>query len=122
MRLSGDLYEAIPRLERGMAVNRAMQIPPSPALLSFLAYAYTLADRLAEALPLFEQSLTRAATIKFLPCNSLWIGRWGEASLITGCIAEARQHAARARDLPGPAGTGLRSVCPAASRRDCRSS
>ena len=97
--LKGDLLEAIPRLEHGMAVNRAMQIPPSPAALSFLAYAYTLADRVAEALPLFEQSLTRAATIKFLPCNSLWIGWWGEATLLAGHLEEARQHAARALEI-----------------------
>jgi tetratricopeptide (TPR) repeat protein len=97
--LKGDLHEAITRLERHMALFRAMKIPPSSAALSFLAYAYTLADRLAEALPLFEQSLTRAAAIKFLPCNSLWIGWWGEASLMTGRIAEARQHAARALEI-----------------------
>ncbi|HSF30198.1 MAG TPA: AAA family ATPase [Candidatus Tectomicrobia bacterium] len=97
--LKGDLYEAIPRLERGIALNRAMQIPPSPAQLSFLAYAYTLADRLADALPLFEQSLERAAVIKFLPCNSLWIGWWGEASLMAGRFEEARQHAAHALEI-----------------------
>jgi predicted ATPase len=97
--LKGDLYEAIPRLERSIALNRAMQIPPSPAQLSFLAYAYTLADRLAEALPLFEQSLTRAATIKFLPCNSLWISWWGEASLMAGRVEAARQYAARALEI-----------------------
>jgi tetratricopeptide (TPR) repeat protein len=97
--LKGDVYEAIPRLERSMALSGAMQIPPAPAQLSFLAHAYTLADRLAEALPLFEQSLERAAAIKFLPCNSLWIGWWGEASLMAGRIEEARQHAGRALEI-----------------------
>jgi tetratricopeptide (TPR) repeat protein len=53
----------------------------------------------AEALPLFEESLARAAAIKFLPCNSLWIGWWGEAALLAGRLEDARQHATRACDI-----------------------
>jgi tetratricopeptide (TPR) repeat protein len=54
---------------------------------------------MAEALSLFEQSLERAAAIKFLPCNSLWIGWWGEASLLAGHVEDARQHGQRALDI-----------------------
>jgi tetratricopeptide (TPR) repeat protein len=78
---------------------RANQTPVSPAALSFLAHAYTLAGRVAEALPLFEESLERAAAMKFLPCNSLWIGWWGEAALLAGHTEDAIQHATRACDI-----------------------
>jgi class 3 adenylate cyclase/tetratricopeptide (TPR) repeat protein len=97
--LKGDLNEAIPRLERADAVNQANQTPRVPATLSFLAHAYTLTGRVAEALPLFEQSLERAAAYKFLPCNSLWIGWWGEAALLAGRLEDAMQHATRAVDI-----------------------
>ena len=80
-------------------MTRANQTPPSPATLSFLAHAYALAGRVAEALPLFAQSLERAAAIKFLPCNSLWIGWWGEAALLAGRLEDAMQHATRALDI-----------------------
>jgi predicted ATPase/class 3 adenylate cyclase len=94
--LKGDLQEAIARLERSMALYKAMQVPTAPLVLSFLGHAYTLADRVAEALPLFEQSLERAAAQKFLPCNSLWIGWWGEASLRAGRMEDALRQARRA--------------------------
>jgi class 3 adenylate cyclase/tetratricopeptide (TPR) repeat protein len=97
--LKGDLDEAIPRLEGNLAMNRANQTPPSPGVLSFLAHAYALAGRVAEALPLFAQSLERAAATKFLPCNSLWIGWWGEAALVAGRLDDAMQHATRALDI-----------------------
>jgi class 3 adenylate cyclase/tetratricopeptide (TPR) repeat protein len=97
--LKGDLDEAIARLERSMALYKAMQVPTAPLVLSFLGCAYTLADRVTEALPLFEQSLERAAAQRFLPCNSLWIGWWGEASLMSGRVEEARRHAGRALEI-----------------------
>jgi tetratricopeptide (TPR) repeat protein len=97
--LKGDLDEAISRLEGSLAMTRAAQTPPGPAALAFLAHAYALAGRGAEALPLFAQSLERAAAIKFLPCNSLWIGWWGEAALLAGRLEDARQHATRALDI-----------------------
>jgi tetratricopeptide (TPR) repeat protein len=94
--LKGDLDEAIPRLEGSLAMTKAN---PSPASLSFLAHAYALAGRVAEALLLFAQSLERAAAIKFLPCNSLWIGWWGEAALLAGRLEDAMQHATRALEI-----------------------
>jgi class 3 adenylate cyclase len=97
--LKGDLDEAIPRLEDSLATSKATQTPPSPAALSFLAHAYALAGRVAEALPLFAQSLERAAASKFLPCYSLWIGWWGEAALLVGRLDDAMQHATRALEI-----------------------
>jgi tetratricopeptide (TPR) repeat protein len=95
--LKGDLDEAIPRLEGCLAMTN--QTPLSPATLAFLAHAYTLAGRVADALPLFAQSLERAAAIKFLPCNALWIGWWGEAALLAGRFEDAMEHATRAHDI-----------------------
>jgi tetratricopeptide (TPR) repeat protein len=97
--LKGDLDEAIGRIERSIDMHNANQTPPHPTVLSFLAHAYTLAGRVAEALPLFEESLARAAVIKFLPCNSLWIGWWGEAALLDDRPEDAMQHATRACDI-----------------------
>jgi tetratricopeptide (TPR) repeat protein len=97
--LKGDLDEAISRLEGSLAMTSAHQTPPSAGSLSFLAHAYALVGRVAEALPLFKQSLERAAAIKSLPCNSLWIGWWGEAALQAGHLEDAMQHATRAFDI-----------------------
>jgi tetratricopeptide (TPR) repeat protein len=97
--LKGDLSEAIPRLESGLVMIKANQTPPPPSTLSFLAHAYTLAGRVAEALPLFEESLEQAAAVKFLPCNSLWIGWWGEAAMLAGRLENAMLHASRACDI-----------------------
>jgi class 3 adenylate cyclase/tetratricopeptide (TPR) repeat protein len=97
--LKGDFDEAISRLEGSIAMNQANQTLAHPATLSILAHAYTLAGRVPEALPLFEESLERAAAIKFLPCNSLWIGWWGEAALLAGRLEDALQHATRAVDI-----------------------
>ena len=96
--LKGDVEEAVEKLERALSIRRAAHIR-SPALASFLAHAYTLAGRAPEALPLFEQSLEEAAAIKFLPCNSLWIGWWGEACLAVGRPAEATDLAVRALEI-----------------------
>jgi tetratricopeptide (TPR) repeat protein len=97
--LKGDYDDAISQLDRSLAMDKANQMPHSPAGLSFLAYAYALAGRVAEALPLFEESLKRAAATKFLPCNSLWIGWWGEVALVTGHLEDAMQHATRALEI-----------------------
>ena len=97
--LKGTLNEAIPRLERSLAMTKANQTPPSTATLSILAHTYALADRVAEALPLFDESLERAAANRFLPCNSLWIGWWGEAALMAGRPEAAMQHATRAVEI-----------------------
>ena len=97
--LKGDLDEAILQLEGSLARTRANQTPPYPSTLSFLAHAYALAGRVADALPLFAQSLERAAATKFLPCNSLWIGWWGEAALLAGHLEDAMQHATQALDI-----------------------
>jgi tetratricopeptide (TPR) repeat protein len=97
--LKGDLDDAIGRIERSIDMINANQTLPHPTVLSFLAHAYTLAGRVAEALPLFEESLARAAAIKFLPCNSLWIGWWGEAAQLAGRPEDAMQHATRACNI-----------------------
>jgi len=97
--LKGDLDTAMSWMERGIAMIKSRQASPSPASLSFLAHTYTLAGRVEEALPLFDQSLERAAAVKFLPCNSLWIGWWGEASLAMGNLEDAMQHATRALEI-----------------------
>jgi tetratricopeptide (TPR) repeat protein len=97
--LKGDLAEAIPRLEGGLSMYKADQTPPPPGALAFLAHAYALAGRVTEALPVFAQSLERATATKFLPCNSLWIGWWGEAALLAGRLEDAMQHATQALEI-----------------------
>jgi tetratricopeptide (TPR) repeat protein len=72
------------------ALEKKYTAPPP----DFLRY-----KRLEIERPLFAQSLERAAAIKFLPCNSLWIGWWGEAALLAGRLEDAMQHATRALDI-----------------------
>ena len=96
--LHGDLAAAIPVLERGVALYGSLHFK-TPASLAFLAWAYALAGRMDEALPLFEQSLDMAAAIKFLPCNSIWVVWWGEAHLHRGRVDEATDRAVRALEL-----------------------
>jgi tetratricopeptide (TPR) repeat protein len=70
-----------------------------PWSASPLGYAHALAGRVAEALPLLEQSVERAASMRFTVSQSLWIARLSEAYLLAGRIDEAITEALRALEL-----------------------
>ena len=55
--------------------------------------------RLAEALPLLEQAVEQAASMRLTFSQSLWIARLSEAYLLAGRMTEAITQALRAIDL-----------------------
>ena len=61
-RRQGDIRQAIPALERSLALCQTANIPRFfPQAASILGVAYALAGRAAEALPLLDQTLERVA-------------------------------------------------------------
>jgi tetratricopeptide (TPR) repeat protein len=68
-----------------------------------LGYAYALAGRLAEALPLLEQAEEHSVAVQYMILYPLLVAHLGEAYLLAGRIADAGQQARqaleRSRDL-----------------------
>jgi len=95
----GALAQAIPVLERGLALCRDGDIVNHfPPLASQLGLAYVLAKRLAEALPCLEQALDPVALSKGRQTASyvLWAG---EAYALAGYRDDASALAERALTL-----------------------
>ena len=63
----GDLHQAIPLLERGLALCQATHVPLLfPPGAAALGLAYALVGRVAEAVPLLEQAMERNTSMGFL--------------------------------------------------------
>jgi class 3 adenylate cyclase/tetratricopeptide (TPR) repeat protein len=98
--LRGDVGLAVPALEQALLLARTRNIrSPQAASASFLGYAYTLGGRLSEGVALLEEALELAASVKFIPCVSLWTGWLAEANLLQGPTADATWHAERSLQL-----------------------
>jgi tetratricopeptide (TPR) repeat protein len=96
----GDLHQAIPMLERGLALCRARSVGDwLSQLTAGLGYAYALAGRLAEALPLLEQGVEQHAAMWSGRPHSLPATWWGETALLAGRPEEALRLAQRALEL-----------------------
>src|SRR5262249_39830707 len=100
----GDLPQAIAMLERSLGVCQAGDIPVILLYVaSFLGYAYTLAGRLTEALPLLEQAVEQSIAMKNIFLYPLYVAHLGEAYLLARRHVDAAQQARhaleRARDL-----------------------
>jgi class 3 adenylate cyclase/tetratricopeptide (TPR) repeat protein len=96
----GDFDRAIAVLERGLA--RELDEHSTrvwPFIGSALGAAYTHAGRLAEALPLLEEAVERAATVNLKANQSLRLARLAEAHLTAGRPESAFPLAAQALDL-----------------------
>ncbi|MGH8070282.1 MAG: ATP-binding protein [Candidatus Entotheonellia bacterium] len=94
----GDLDQAIPVLERGLGLCQAANISLLfPGIASYLGYAYVLAGRVAEALPLLEQTRAQAGSLRFFHAHQ--VARLSEAHLRAGRVADATQLAERALAL-----------------------
>jgi tetratricopeptide (TPR) repeat protein len=97
----GDLPIAIPRLERAMGICQDADLPAFfPLIAAALGVAYTLAGRLADAVPLFTRAMAQmTATEAYLEtlCRLLL----GEAQVLAGRLEDAHALAewalARAR-------------------------
>jgi predicted ATPase len=93
----GDLRQATAVLKRGLEVCQAGDIGLLlPWVASALGYAYLLAGRLPEALPLLQQAVEQDATQAYYP---LWLTHLSEVYLRAGRLEEAQQLAQRALEL-----------------------
>jgi tetratricopeptide (TPR) repeat protein len=89
----GDLHQAIACLERGLEVCRVWDIPLFYFILSSnLGYAYVLAGRVSDALPLLEQSVSTDAIGNMSATVRIWLS---EAYLRLGRLDEALAVAVR---------------------------
>jgi tetratricopeptide (TPR) repeat protein len=64
-----------------------------------LGAAYTLAGRIAEALPLLEQSIEQAVAIRLMFCHAHRVAWLSEAYLLAGRLDEAYTQAQRALEF-----------------------
>jgi tetratricopeptide (TPR) repeat protein len=90
----GDVYQAIPVLERGLERCQVANIRPwFPAVAAALGYAYTLAARVAEALPLLQQATARDTSRGLSAGHARRVAYLSEAYLLSGHMDEATTHA-----------------------------
>ncbi len=99
-RRHGDIHQAIPTLERSLALCQTANFPRLfPMVASFLSAAYALAGRAAEALPLLEQTLERVTAGRRVIFQALVLTELSEALLLVGRVDEARALAERLVEL-----------------------
>src|SRR5262249_33620507 len=97
--LKGDVEKAIPLLQRALSVCQAAEIRLLFGhIVMALGYAYALAGRVGEGLPLLEQGVELAASIH-LVFHSLAVTRLSEAYLLSGRVQDASDQAAYALTL-----------------------
>jgi tetratricopeptide (TPR) repeat protein len=96
----GDFHQAIVALERGLGLCEGENLPVwYPALASALGYAYALAARVTEALPLLEKAVELDASMGVVGGAGL-IRTWqSEAHLLGGRTDTAVQLLGRALTL-----------------------
>jgi DNA-binding NtrC family response regulator/tetratricopeptide (TPR) repeat protein len=95
-----DIERAVMVLASGFRLCEEIGIPVLfPWIAAPWAYASGLSGRLAEARPLLEQAVERAAAMRLLVYQSQRIAWLSEISLLSGRLDDARQLAANALDL-----------------------
>jgi tetratricopeptide (TPR) repeat protein len=106
----GDLPRALPRLERAVHICQDADLPAwFPRLAVALGAAYTLAGRVADAVPLLTQALEQTMTVKRADFQTLCRLSLGEAlalagrledahTLAEGALALAREHQERGHE------------------------
>ena len=100
--MRGDPGRAIPVFERGLVVTRMADIPILfPFIAAPLGAAYTLAGRAHDALPLLEQAMRQATSLKLFADRALWLTWLGEALAAVGQVDRAGKQAAEAVTLAG---------------------
>ncbi|HET7853153.1 MAG TPA: adenylate/guanylate cyclase domain-containing protein [Candidatus Methylomirabilis sp.] len=98
--IKGDLDSAITVLERGLVLDRVENFPILfPFVASPLGFAYALSGRVTEAVPLLEQAVDEAVSLKLVANHPLRIARLGEAHLRAGRPDSALPLAERALEL-----------------------
>ncbi len=93
----GDLHHAIPLLEQGLGRWQAYDLQRwFPSIASPLGLARVLAGRVAEAMPLLEQTFEQATSMLSMNDHSSSESRLSEAFLLIGRMDEAIALAGRA--------------------------
>jgi tetratricopeptide (TPR) repeat protein len=93
----GDLRQAIPALGRGLSLCQEGNLPIwLTPLASALGYAYTLAGRVSEGLPLLERAVAWDTSRGVMAGHALHLAWLSEAYLRGGRLEEAVTHAGRA--------------------------
>ena len=96
----GDLRLAMARLERGLGLCQVWTLPILfPMVASHVGYAWALAGRVAEALPLLQQAVEQAGAMRRKDSHALRVAWLSEAYLLAGRSAEALPLAQHALEL-----------------------
>ena len=96
----GDLRWALPQLERAVRLCQEMDVGGVfPRVAEALGAAYTLAGRLADAVPLLTQALEQAMTTDRVVYQAPCCLSLGEAHLLAGRLEETQALAERALAL-----------------------
>jgi tetratricopeptide (TPR) repeat protein len=121
----GDLPSALPRLERAVGICQDADFSVYfPEMAAALGAAYTLAGRLADAVPLLTQALEQVTARGMGVLQALCLLPLGEAQLLAGRLEEAQALAervlvhARAHQERGHEAYALRLLGEIAARRD----
>ena len=95
----GEIDRAIALFETGLAPSRAWNIWDS-SVFSSLGYAYALAGRVDDGLPLLQEAVERGQSIDALGIGqAMRLGRLGQGYLLAGRLDDARERTRQALDL-----------------------
>jgi tetratricopeptide (TPR) repeat protein len=98
--LQGNLPRALPMLERAMGICQDADIPAIfPWMAAAMGAAYTLAGRVADAVPLLTQAMVQATAIGRVDVQDICRLSLGEAQVQAGHLEETYTLAERARAL-----------------------
>jgi class 3 adenylate cyclase/tetratricopeptide (TPR) repeat protein len=93
----GDLHRALPRLERAVGLCQEADSPTNfPLIAEPLGAAYTLAGRIADAVPLLTQALKQSIATEMVVTQALCSLSLGEAQVLASRLEEAYALAERA--------------------------
>jgi tetratricopeptide (TPR) repeat protein len=86
----GDLSRALPRLERAVGICHEADLPAYfPVMAAALGAAYTIAGRVADAMPLLTQAMEQTITKEMADDQALCSLSLGEVQLLAGRLEEA---------------------------------
>ena len=92
----GDLPRALPRLERAMGICQDADLPFCfPWMAAALGAAYTLAGRIADAVPLLTQAMEQTIATDTVVYQALCRLSLGEVQMLAGRLEEAHTLAER---------------------------
>ncbi|MFQ5961060.1 MAG: adenylate/guanylate cyclase domain-containing protein, partial [Candidatus Methylomirabilales bacterium] len=95
----GEFPKAIPVLVRDLGLSQVAIPTLFPLVASSLGYAHALSGQFAAALPLLEQAVAKAVSMRIKSGHSLLTAYLGEAHLLAGSVDDAGKLAVRALEL-----------------------